>query len=194
MCVIGLERIISDVNDEPFDDLSAPAVQTKITLAKMYYQRFHEHMVAPAGQISAQAIISKTKRMNSVDKMYDTLTAALYQRLDELKANETNASIANSASLPRQIVPNASDVRAKKLEIEPFAGDVRKWPQFKSMFQECFHSRDEYANTVKFYHLMSHLVPDSEAYKTISALDRTDENYPSAWKKLCDAYDTKGKS
>lgn len=58
------------------------------------------------------------------------------------------------------------------------------------MFEDCFHNRptNEISNSSKFYHLMSHLVTDSEAYKTIFALYRTDANYESAWTMLCDAY------
>lgn len=190
VCVIGMERIVTDVNDDSFDDLPATAVEAKITLARMYYERFHEHMVQNTHQTTANAIMEKTRRMDSLDRMYNTLLGALDERLKQLKLMENTGSMVNSTIAPE----TSRDVRVKKLEIEQFSGeDVRKWPQFKSMFEECFHKRNEYSNTVKFYHLMSHLVTDSEAYKTVAGLERTDANYESAWKLLCDAYDNERK-
>lgn len=191
VCIIGMERIVSDVNDDTFDTLPSSAVEAKITLAKMYFERFHLHMVTGTQQATASALMDKKRRMDSMDTMYNKLAAALHERLDEIRLEETGASVASSTMAHES---QSKDIQVKKVEIEPFSGeDVRKWPQFKSMFEECFHKRTDYSNTVKFYHLMSHLVVDSEAYKTVSGLERTEVNYESAWKLLCDAYDNERK-
>lgn len=84
----------------------------------------------------------------------------------------------------------ATDIKVQKIEIEKFNGkNPRKWPQFKAMFEDCFHNNPRYSNSAKFQYLRAHLEVDSEAYNTIAGLQPTDEHYDAAWKLLCEAYD-----
>lgn len=190
VCVMGLERIVADVHKESFDDLPATAVEAKITLAKMYYERFHERLVDSTGSATASVLLEKARRMESIDTMYSTLMETLCNRFKELKLEESAASVVNSTVHHHESQMN--DIQVKKLEIEKFGGDLHKWTAFKSMFVECFHGRDG-TNTSKFYQLRAHLVPDSEAYNTIAGFDLTDANYEPAWKLLCDTYDNNRK-
>lgn len=191
VCIIGLERIISVMNDDGADDHTVSKIDSQLQLAKMYHIKFYESMCTKKSGISATQMHAHTAKMDRVDRLYNDLLNKLTNIKKKLLIDDT---IVNSTVHAHE--PQVHDVKIKAVDIERFAGsekDRRKWPQFKSMFEEIFHNRSTYTGSTKFYHLMSHLVPDSEPYNTISGFDRTDANYESAWKTLCEAYDNERK-
>lgn len=192
VCIIGLERILSIVRDDTFDTATLTTVEGQVRLTEMYHKRFLEAMLDRAYDLTADEILQHRKSMDKIDALVETVNKALTQRKEQLVREEQSTSIQN-ATFSQTHEASHNDIRVKKLEIEKFAGDDRKWPQFKSMFEDCFHKRTDMSGNTKIYHLMAHLESGSEAHMTISELPRTEDGYQTAWKTLCDAYDNERK-
>lgn len=57
----------------------------------------------------------------------------------------------NNSTVTSSDTNSQHSIKVKKVDIERFNGDMKKWPQFKSTFEECFHKRTDIAGAVKFY-------------------------------------------
>lgn len=196
VCRIGLERILGITRDDSFESVPLSVVENQIYLCNMYYQRFFE-LTVHANPMSAKEIVAQQKLTDKFDDLYSNLNVILEHRRKLLIEEQACAS-QNSSEVTQSTMHSTEsnihhEIKVKRVEIEKFSGDNKKWPQFKSSFEECFHRRTDISGASKFYHLMAHLEENSEAYLTVSGIDRTDANYSSAWKMLCDAYDNERK-
>lgn len=195
MCIIGLERIVSVVTGDDFADLPLSALEAQLKLVAMYEEKFYEQSVSMTSSATAEEIKEKSTTMDKVDKLVKWLRSVLSRRRTQLVAKDSmhraqpNSSMQNSTVIQASRSNTFQDVRVKKVEIQKFSGVQSKWPAFKSSFIDCFHNNTTMSGAAKFYHLIAHLEEDSEAYNTIGSMNRTDENYESAWKTLCDTYD-----
>lgn len=189
MCLLGVERIIAHTRREEFEYMTLGGIESQIKLLQMYYSKFFEATVI-TDSISAEEIVSRSDLIERFEQRYDEVMAVLINRSKSI--NSEYAAVHNSTVTSSES-SNQQAIKVKKVDIEKFNGDMGKWPQFKSTFEECFHKRTDIAGALKFYHLMSHLEPNSEPYEALNVFDRTDANYSTAWKTLCEMYDNERK-
>lgn len=190
MCVIGLERIFGTTQDSEFLQLPLPTIESQITVANMYHKRAHEHIINSTTQVNAKGVLEFRNMMDRVDHLHENLISVLDNRKRTLESNSIGATHTQPVATGHTLAP---EIKVRKVEIEKFDGNDAKWTQFKSSFEDCFHNRADLTGATKFYHLIAHLEPNSEAYNTISGMPRTDEMYDVAWKALVDAYENKRK-
>lgn len=193
MCIVGLERIVSVVTGDTFLDLPLTTIESQLKMVSMYQEKFYEQCISTTMKATAADMQDRAAQADKADKMVDWLRSILMARKKHLLVEESmdrlrmDSSVRSSSII--QQPNNFPEVRVKKVEIPKFSGVLSKWPAFKSSFLDCFHNNNNMSGATKFYHLMAHLEEDSEAYNTIASIDRTDGNYESAWKTLCEAYD-----
>lgn len=186
---LGLERISGVANSETFHTLPLMVIENQIHLLNRYYELFFKSPIHEKAK-SAREMVEFQEKTKDFDQFYNDITVILETRRQTLLSERIGAnSTINSHNESATGMPN---IKLKKVEIEKFSGDIKKWPQFKSNFEDLFHHAN-ITGSEKFYHPMAHLEQDSEAYNTISGMDRTDANYEAAWKLLCDAYDNERK-
>lgn len=89
---------MADINDDTFDSLPVSAVEAKVKLAKMYYERFHEQMVTNTQQSSAKTVVEKKKRMDTIDNVFNKLISVLHERLKLLIIEKAGSAAANSTT------------------------------------------------------------------------------------------------
>lgn len=184
MCIVGLERILAITHGDDFESLPLSSVNSQLKLVSMYYQRFFEESTKSQA-LSAKDIVDQQKLMDKIDSLHLSLNSVLESRIKELQLSEISCQPNSTMHVTLPHVPDQG-VKVKKMEIEKFAGKDHDWPQFKAQFEKCFHRRTDMSDSTKFYHLMAHLAPQSEAYNTINGMNL---HYDQAWAKLCDAYD-----
>lgn len=95
--------------------------------------------------------------------------------------------ILNIAS-SEELLPGAIETQIRLVD-----GDYKKWSNFKSSFEQFFHTNNTLSQQEKFYYLDAHLKPNSEPYNAISGYARIAENYVPAWDHLCEVYDNNRK-
>lgn len=193
MCIVGLERIVGIVTGDTFMSLPLSTIDSQLKMVSMYQEKFYEQCISTTMKATAADMQDKAAQADKADKMVDWLRSILFARKKHLLVEESMDRLrmdpgVHSNSVIQQPT-NYPEVRVKKVEIPKFSGVLSKWPAFKSSFLDCFHNNNNMSGATKFYHLMAHLEEDSEAYNTIGSIDRTDGNYESAWKTLCEAYD-----
>lgn len=89
---------MADINDDTFDSLPVSAVEAKVKLAEMYYERFHEQMVTNTQQSSAKTVVEKKKRMDTIDNVFNKLISVLHERLKLLIIEKAGSAAANSTT------------------------------------------------------------------------------------------------
>ena len=192
MCVVGLERILSMTQEDDFEQLPLTAVESQLTLAKMYQSRAFEHIISTTDSVDAKSMVQRKQMMDRVGGLYNHLVALLDGRIKAIERQRVIDRV--DLQRPTTVMHNSvPELKVKKIEIEKFDGNEEKWTQFKTCFEDCFHNRSDMTGSTKFYHLVAHLEPNSEAYNTISGMPRTDEMYDIAWRTLVDAYENKRK-
>jgi len=76
-----------------------------------------------------------------------------------------------------------------RINLPKFSGEFSEWKNFRNTFEALIGSNDEITDILKLYYLKS-CVSDTVA-KLINDLSMSDDDYPSAWKILMNAYENK---
>ncbi|XP_073814581.1 uncharacterized protein [Musca autumnalis] len=85
------------------------------------------------------------------------------------------------------VFPQAPSSRLPSLKLPKFDGKYLEYKNFINTFNNLVHNDPNISTSEKFNHLLSCL--SGEALATIRAFQVTDENYPSALKRLKERYD-----
>lgn len=171
-------------------DLRVEAAQTQAEMLDQYHQRIANkaHIVENSDILTPQLECAFNEYMLSVDEEYMEIKSEILTQLNRLKGQArptVGSDIGNHNPL--------SDLALKRIQVERFAGDYRKWPNFKSKFEQFFHNNTQIGEATKFYRLDEHIERDTEPYQLIAGFDRVEANYALAWGQLCATYDNKRK-
>ena len=79
--------------------------------------------------------------------------------------------------------------KLKDIEVPKFRGDVMKFQNFKALFENLIHNREDLSNVQKLHYLKEALSGD--ALEIIINFELCDSAYPEAWKCLLDRFDGK---
>lgn len=75
------------------------------------------------------------------------------------------------------------------IDFPHFAGEPTKWKEFHDTFRSLIHTNVKLPGSHKFHYLRHAL--SGEAHDVIAGIEVCDEEYPTAWKTLCDIYNDK---
>lgn len=171
-------------------DLRVEAAQTQAEMLDQYHQRIANkaHIVENSDILTPQLECAFNEYMLSVDEEYMEIKSEILTQLNRLKGQGRPAAgsdIGNHNPL--------NDLALKRIQVERFAGDYKKWPNFKSKFEQFIHNNTQISEATKFYRLDEHIERDTEPYQLIAGFDRVEANYALAWGQLCATYDNKRK-
>lgn len=181
---VGMKRLktIAETND-----LAYEALETQLDLLENYWTRVHHKANAlEDSQMLPPFYLSQLQSyMLETDDLYSEVKTALRTR----KNKKALPSASNNRTEPNPL----DNVALKRVTVERFNGDYKKWPNFKSKFCQFFHDNSALPTLTKFFRLDEHIEVNSEPYNLISGYDRVADNYQVAWEQLCATYDNKRK-
>lgn len=120
---LGLERISGVANSETFHTLPLMVIENQI------HELFFKSPIHEKAKSAKQMVEFQEKTRDS-DQFYNDITVILETRRQTLQSERIGAnSTINSHNESATGMPN---IKLKKVEIEKFSGDIKKWPQFKS--------------------------------------------------------------
>lgn len=183
--LIGMRRFRTLVRDPT---LVYQATKTQIELLEKYLERIYNKatimensdVLPPSYQCRMQDYLL------DVDDLYMMVKTEILVRQAELEPMATRAD-------HRHRTNPLDNLQLKRVTVERFGGEYKKWPNFKSKFCQFFHDNVEIDDLTRFFRLDEHIEKDSEAYNLISGFERVAENYKHAWYQLCTTYDNKRK-
>ncbi|XP_033229041.1 uncharacterized protein LOC117180660 [Belonocnema kinseyi] len=111
----------------------------------------------------------------AVTKLQKT-EVALYSPHASSTLNSSNFTLTERQDLPR----------LPEIHIPRFNGDHTEWVAWKASFTSIVHNRTDISNYTKHTHLQTAL-RDRKAEGKIKQYPASEENYPQAFKALCDA-------
>ena len=83
--------------------------------------------------------------------------------------------------------PSASQPKLKRIEVPQFDGDILKFDNFRQLFENLVHIRDDLTNIQKLYYLKEAFVgPAAEIARDFTLNDRL---YSEAWTYILSRYD-----
>lgn len=188
-CLLGVERIIAITKKDDFEYMPMTVLESQIIVLKKYHESSYKASVS-SGPADAEELVKRNDIIERFEARYEQVTCDLLGRINTLKAEDNTVHNSTANTMENSV---HREIRVRDVDIVKFGGKSTEWPQFKSAFEECFHKRTDIQGAIKFYHLMAHLIPKSEAYETVDVFDRTDANYTVAWQTLCDTYDNERK-
>lgn len=182
----GMERLLTLSREE---NLQLEAAQTQVEMLEKYYKRIYDRVkMMEEIEMPANYGTAYNEYLQGIDERYMQIKAELVRNVNRLSANAQPTE--RSATGTRNPL---DDLQLQRVRIERFAGDYRKWPNFKSKFEQFFHHNAAVPNATKFFRLDEHIENDSEPYQLIAGFERVAENYNMAWEYLCGTYDNKRK-
>jgi Protein of unknown function (DUF1759) len=117
-------------------------------------------------------------------KAYEDTKALYFKLVDEVKQSIRQMAVNEEENPP----PPHQSVRCSKIKLPEFDGSTEAWVNFRDLFESMVHTNAHMSNIEKFqYLLMSVKLPQSHS-NVLSSYSITAENYPDAWKALCDRY------
>lgn len=187
--LIGIERIREFAQEHYY--LLLEATQTRIEMLESYHKRIHDkaNMVESNDVLMPRLSSEFQAYMLDVDQLYFEVKTLVRQRQAELttERQSTSRNSGGHRSNP------ADELSLQRVQIEKFAGDSVKWPNFKCHFEQFFHNNAPMTDAAKFIRLDALIKENSEPYGRISGLTRDPGNYQKAWALLCRTYDNKRK-
>lgn len=183
----GMERLRDRCRD---GDVPLEAAQSQLAMLDEYYKRImnKSQMIDSIEEMPERYLNMYQDYMFGIDDQYMAIKTEITTYINRLKRSQQ--STVNSATGMRNPL---DDLSLQRIRIERFSGDYKKWPNFKSKFEQFFHNNTGITDAAKFFRLDDHLEHDSEAYQLIAGFERVGENYQLAWQQLCTTYDNKRK-
>lgn len=157
-------------------------------------ERYHSRIHDKAGHLGNSEILTPalTSRLHTflldTDVTYSNVKTEL-----RIKKNKLALPMQSNAHGRKPESNPLDSLHLKRITVERFNGDYKKWPNFKSIFCQFFHDNTQLNDLTKFFRLDEHIEKDSEAYNLISGFDRVSDNYQLAWNQLYLTYDNKRK-
>lgn len=188
----GLKRMHQNTQQSTFGLLPKETLSHHLAAAEKYWDKFlteHNNTL----RLNEQREQAEAHRLlfEQTLPVYEELTNKLLARLSEINAADHAA--ASSYASPRG-APNRDyrDNVRETIRIEPFDGDFDKWPEFKKVFEACFHNSCV-SDTAKMLHLRTNLVHNSEPYKLVECMGIQGDSYQLAWRTIRDQYEDEGR-
>lgn len=181
MQVGWLRRIHGEINAPEFVHENKFTIQTRIKLVERYYGAFmtaHESKYQAANAPSE--IRSLDQECSQVENIYLEIMSVLQSRLD-------NVSVSSNETRPEY--HQKQNIKVERIRFPKFDGDIEKWKDFKSMFENHFHNNLSYSDFDRILFLNNYLEDNSEPKRAISGVQLIGSNYQSTWESLCDEYD-----
>lgn len=149
MCVIGLERILAITQEDDYEQLPLTAVESQMTLVKMYKTRAFEHINSTTDLDDAKSMVRRKKMMARFGNLYNHLVAVLDERIKAIEQGRiiNRIDMQRPTTVMHHSVP---EFKVKKIEMEKFDGNEEKWTRFKTGFKDCFHNRSDMTGSTKY--------------------------------------------
>lgn len=183
MYLLGMKRMQTGLVNSQGQPMSAASVQTKLNMLEKLYERILNQVekLGESNRLTPLERLENHRIMSKAGEMYEILSEELRGRLED-------ANIGDPATGPVHHYYRQDEKRNVQ-KIEKFSADYKKWPNFKSKFEQFVHNERRYDDLEKFLKLDEGIQHDSEAYGVVAGYDRIAENYLPAWQDLCMRYD-----
>lgn len=170
-----------------FDNVTPTIIQLQHQLDML--DKYYNRLIAQIEKLNSLnlrplELMDNARIIDEADELYENIRVELLSRIESLRQMQQPPQ--GSAA---EIFIRERERSRSRQTIEPFSGNYQKWPNFKSKFEQFYHNDRRFSELEKFLKLDEFLVPDSEAYHTISGYDRVANNYNSAWEDMCDRFD-----
>lgn len=166
----SIESGLSDETESIADDFSEKFYDAKSNLLTVFNARNE----------------SNNKNTNDMSNSPNAILNAYFDQQRAFLENLTEKVGGNVTAMNNSMAGDT--VRLPKINIEPFNGDYMSWPNFIDLFNSSVHN-SALPNVHKFQILKGLL--KGAASELLEGLAITDENYASAYEKLCKRYDKK---
>lgn len=167
--------------------MSAPMLLTTFNAMELFYT----DLQAKANKITQD----QEKLYSCVDEIENIPADLSIEKFQEIKAKVFNF-MGKLKQQMNELQPTASDtiehekMNLPNIKIPEFDGDFKKWPTFKSLFEEIVHNRDIH-DIRKLVYLQQSLTGD--AATIFGQLEQGQNNYKGAWERVKETYDNKRK-
>ena len=126
-----------------------------------------------------QYIDELTERFNSIEIEAD-------KKIASRKKKDTTVNPTVVSNMVPSLTPSV--IKVKRVDLDPFDGDIRKYPAFKSDFTKLIAPRYGSDNIQLAFALKSYLVP-----KVREEVESCSDDYPAMWKRLDTIFGDKGR-
>lgn len=183
-----ISRIVENLKKLGQSNITADAVQSRLTTLEIYWARFEEqhktlHMVHK--EALKRHEYTKTDVPSFVEEAYLSQKGVLLDCAARLAAH---AKTSESPVVVKAEMPSARS-SLPRIQLPHFAGKFEDWPSFKDLFLSLIGKETQLSEVERLHYLKVSL--KGEAENLVKNLQTTAENYARAWKILCDYYENK---
>ncbi|XP_072400496.1 uncharacterized protein [Diabrotica undecimpunctata] len=174
-----LENYISSIQDET-NSVDICNIQSRYENCKDLINQFETIQTEIEEKCEEKDLISQFSERNAFESKYFTAISFLKDILNKNKNSPIQSNVPVHDSLQNILLP--------KLKLPVFNGEYETWLDFKQSFMSTIDQNTTLNQSQKYNFLKAAL--DGYAKRAISGCEET-QDYPRAWKMLCDKFDKK---
>lgn len=160
---------------------------------KTEFDQFTYNMLEILIETETEKYEEKEKHlMDELDTIRDVSSSAevkikLYHRKLCIQTNRDSLIPGTSVDLNKSFISSSTSPKQDKIAVPTFNGDILSFSNFKNLFENPIHEKEELTNVQKMYY--SKQACTNKAANIMQNFSVTGEAYPEAWSYLLSRYD-----